>query len=144
MNPYEPWRNTIDGADWRMMREISSERFSSSVNRFRAPSRDWSNSDRRLFRSLDLTVSCRDALLGSPLVLGFYAVLAASTMLGLTIAHVQISTRLICSSCPALYWYLAVVIERSDSQRFFPGGEVVLLCATHPNNSRKRGAKSES
>jgi phosphatidylinositol glycan class V len=30
--------------------------------------------------------------------------------LGLTMAHVQISTRLIFSTCPAIYWYMAAVV----------------------------------
>jgi GPI mannosyltransferase 2 len=51
------------------------------------------------------------ALMGSPLLLGHYAVLAASTVLSLTLAHVQISTRMICSTCPALYWFLAVKVS---------------------------------
>ena len=50
-------------------------------------------------------------LVDSPLLLGFYAVLAASTLLCVTTAHVQISTRLLCSSCPALYWYGAALLQ---------------------------------
>jgi Mannosyltransferase (PIG-V) len=63
-------------------------------------------------------------LMGSPILLGNYAVLAASVMLGLFVAHVQISTRLICSSCPALYWYMTAclikdygVYERKQQQK---------------------------
>jgi len=48
----------------------------------------------------------------SPILLGHYAVLAASTLLLLTVAHVQIATRLICSTCPALYWFLSTQINR--------------------------------
>lgn len=43
----------------------------------------------------------------APQMLGHYAVLAAAALLGLTVAHVQISTRLLCSTCPAIYWQWA-------------------------------------
>jgi GPI mannosyltransferase 2 len=49
-------------------------------------------------------------LLGDPRLLGHYAVLAASTILCLTMAHVQISTRMILSTCPAIYWFVIVKI----------------------------------
>jgi phosphatidylinositol glycan class V len=51
-----------------------------------------------------------DVLLGGAALLGHYAVLAAAALLGLTMAHVQISTRLIFSTCPAIYWYMAAVV----------------------------------
>jgi GPI mannosyltransferase 2 len=63
-------------------------------------------------------------LLGDPILLGHYAVLAISAILVLTIAHVQISTRMILSSCPALYWYLVVTI--SKKRRF--GNAIVFWC----------------
>lgn len=56
--------------------------------------------------------------LSSPHMLSHYAVLAGFCFVGTTIAHIQISTRLICSSCPALYWFLA-------SLCFAGGGNVV-------------------
>jgi GPI mannosyltransferase 2 len=49
-------------------------------------------------------------LLGHPKLLGHFAVLAASTVICLTLAHVQISTRMIFSTCPAIYWFLVVKI----------------------------------
>lgn len=56
-------------------------------------------------------IDAEATLVGSPLLLGHYAVLAASTFLCLTIAHVQISTRMICSTCPALYWFMIVKVS---------------------------------
>lgn len=55
-----------------------------------------------------------DDILVGPGVLGHYAVWAVSALLGLTTAHVQISTRLLCSSCPALYWYAAHLVNKSE------------------------------
>jgi phosphatidylinositol glycan class V len=55
------------------------------------------------------------ALLVAPTMLSYYAGLAAACLVGGTIAHVQISTRFICSSCPAIYWYMAT-ISLSDSK----------------------------
>ena len=49
-----------------------------------------------------------------PSALGHFAVLAIAALLGLTTAHVQISTRLLCSSCPALYWYAAHLVSTSE------------------------------
>lgn len=46
-----------------------------------------------------------------PRMLPHYAVWAVAALLGSTTAHVQISTRLLCSACPALYWYLASMVE---------------------------------
>jgi len=65
-------------------------------------------------------------LLGGPKMLGHYAVLAATAFLGLTTAHVQISTRMICSTCPALYWYMAVLVSRSQKDRRFILGDILL------------------
>jgi phosphatidylinositol glycan class V len=64
--------------------------------------------------SVDETAEPWDVLLGGAALLGHYAVLAAAALLGLTIAHVQISTRLIFSTCPAIYWYMAAVVGGPD------------------------------
>ena len=67
----------------------------------------------------DVSVA-KDILVGNA-VLGHYAVWAVAALLGLTTAHVQISTRLLCSSCPALYWYAAHLVTTSK-----PWGSVYL------------------
>ena len=51
-------------------------------------------------------------LLG-PNFLSYYAILAGFAIVGAFLAHVQIATRLICSSCPALYWFCATLLARS-------------------------------
>lgn len=45
--------------------------------------------------------------LNAPYMLAHYAILTGFCIVGATVAHVQVSTRLICSSCPAFYWFLA-------------------------------------
>lgn len=55
-------------------------------------------------------VSNSSLLLLGPSCLPHYAILAGFALVGTFVAHVQISTRLICSSCPALYWCLTVLI----------------------------------
>jgi hypothetical protein len=82
-------------------------------------------------------------LTGSPQLLGHYAVLAATAILGLLIAHVQISTRMICSSCPALYWYITAQLindqnetsklTRSDYIVVWFVLYIVLSIVLHPN-----------
>ncbi len=54
-------------------------------------------------------------LLQNPLLLGHYAILSILAFLGLTIAHVQISTRMICSTSPAIIWCIAQSIVQSSS-----------------------------
>lgn len=67
-----------------------------------------------------------EVLVKSPLLLGHYAVLGASTLLGLTIAHVQISTRMLASTSPALYWYMVDLISRQPR-----GGLVLVYCLVY-------------
>jgi phosphatidylinositol glycan class V len=43
-------------------------------------------------------------------MLAYYALLATFAFIGIFIAHVQISTRMICSSCPAMYWFMSLVV----------------------------------
>eukprot|EP00540_Astrosyne_radiata_P004065 CAMPEP_0116833184 /NCGR_PEP_ID=MMETSP0418-20121206/6297_1 /TAXON_ID=1158023 /ORGANISM="Astrosyne radiata, Strain 13vi08-1A" /LENGTH=513 /DNA_ID=CAMNT_0004462609 /DNA_START=132 /DNA_END=1670 /DNA_ORIENTATION=+ len=56
--------------------------------------------------------------LTGPTLLPHYAVLAVVAFIGLTVAHVQISTRLICSTCPAIYWYLASLIIQPSPPKY--------------------------
>jgi len=60
------------------------------------------NTDQRITLSTE-----RNLLLENPWLLGHYAILAILAFLGLVIAHVQISTRMICSSSPAIIWFIA-------------------------------------
>jgi len=57
------------------------------------------------------TQSTMRLLLG-PKFLSHYAILAGFALVGTFIAHVQISTRLICSSCPAIYWFWTSLFAR--------------------------------
>ena len=41
--------------------------------------------------------------------LSYYAIFAGFAFIGAFLAHVQISTRLICSSCPAFYWFASAL-----------------------------------
>lgn len=60
--------------------------------------------------SSDRLSSRSTMLLLGPQFLSHYAILAGFALVGAFVAHVQISTRLICSSCPALYWFLSCLL----------------------------------
>lgn len=49
-------------------------------------------------------------MLVGPTFLAYYAILAGFALVGTFLAHVQISTRLICSSCPAFYWFVCALL----------------------------------
>ena len=48
-------------------------------------------------------------------LLGHYAILAVLTVVGLVLAHVQISTRLIWSSSPAIIWYMTYLLLQKNN-----------------------------
>jgi len=54
-----------------------------------------------------LVAPCSSLLLQNPCLLGHYAILAILTVVGMVIAHVQISTRMICSTSPAIIWFIS-------------------------------------
>jgi len=55
-------------------------------------------------------------MLVGPTYLAYYGVLGAACIVGATIAHVQISTRFIFASCPAIYWYMAYICVSEDKR----------------------------
>jgi phosphatidylinositol glycan class V len=57
-------------------------------------------------REDERTKDAHTYLISSPALLGHYAILAVLTVLSLVVAHIQISTRMIMSSTPAIVWFL--------------------------------------
>ena len=58
-----------------------------------------------------------DGLVTAPTLLPHYAVLAVSALVTFTTAHVQIATRLLCSTSPALYWFMASLLLDMPQQQ---------------------------
>lgn len=76
----------------------------------------------------EASMSCSDILVSHPSLLGHYAILGGATLLGVLVAHVQITTRLVCSSCPALYWYMATLACGNTNKRLGVGDAVLAYC----------------
>jgi phosphatidylinositol glycan class V len=78
-------------------------------------------------------------LVHNPLLLGHYAILAIVTTVGMILAHVQISTRMICSSSPAVIWYLTYCTIQDKDGRirygiiFYSSLYIVLGVILHVN-----------
>ncbi|KAL7528520.1 hypothetical protein ACHAXR_002498 [Thalassiosira sp. AJA248-18] len=56
------------------------------------------------------SIAALDGLLLGSKFLSYNAILAGFAIVGTFLAHVQISTRLICSSCPAFYWFSSAIV----------------------------------
>jgi phosphatidylinositol glycan class V len=67
------------------------------------------------------------SMLLGPNMLAHYALLAGFTVIGLTVAHVQISTRMICSACPSIYWFMSALILDASWTRY--GSYLVIYLA---------------
>jgi phosphatidylinositol glycan class V len=89
--------NTLKNVIWWAFRALSSSSDSGKSEQFRTKTSSVSNAAQ---------------LLLGPSCLSYYAIIAGFAIIGTFVAHVQISTRLICSSCPAMYWYVYAVVSK--------------------------------
>jgi phosphatidylinositol glycan class V len=62
------------------------------------------------------SLSSRDLLIENGRLLGHYAILAVLTLIGLVIAHVQISTRMVCSTSPAIIWFISFCLLKPSEK----------------------------
>jgi phosphatidylinositol glycan class V len=105
-NSFIAYRKTVKHEDWQGL--VSFVRICIG----------WGFNALRLFESgRDNSHICHmnihDVLIHSPKTLGYFAVLTAATLLCVFVAHIQISTRLIFSLSPAIYWYMTSLVLSS-------------------------------
>ena len=75
----------------------------------------------------------------NPLLLAHYAILAVLALVGIFVAHVQISTHMILSSSPAAVWFLTYLVIQSKQPliqlvaRLYPCLYILLGILLHVN-----------
>lgn len=79
-----------------------------AISSLAATASTTASNNKNMSQNDNLKLQTDESVLLGPLLLGHYAVLAAVCVVGILVAHVEIITRMICSSCPAIYWYMAL------------------------------------